>query len=99
MPIYEYEREDGTVFEFIQKINDEPLSVCPQTGQKVKRLVSQSAFHLKGGGWYKTDYAGGKSSGASTSSSETTTASPSSSSTENTKSDTSSSATASAKSD
>lgn len=56
MPIYEYEREDGTRFESIQKFSDEPLEVCPTTGQKVHRLISASAFHLKGGGWYKTDY-------------------------------------------
>ena len=73
MPIYEYEREDGTRFELIQKMSDEPLASCPDTGQKVKRLISESAFHLKGGGWYKTDYGSSGSAGteASTSSPKT----------------------------
>ena len=57
MPIYEYERADGSVFEIIQKISDQVLTVCPTTGQTVERLISQNAFHLKGAGWYKTDYA------------------------------------------
>jgi putative FmdB family regulatory protein len=67
MPIYEYEREDGTVFELIQKASEDPLESCPTTGQKVRRLVSASAFHLKGTGWYKTDYGASSSSGGSSS--------------------------------
>lgn len=68
MPIREYQREDGSTFEVIQKMSDAELTVCPETGQKVTRLLSPSAFHLKGSGWYKTDYTGSKSSsnGAST---------------------------------
>jgi putative FmdB family regulatory protein len=69
MPIYEYEREDGSVFEVIQKISDEPLTECPETGQKVQRLISSSAFHLKGSGWYKTDYSSSGSAGTASSSS------------------------------
>lgn len=65
MPIYEYEREDGSVFEVLQKISEEPLTKCPTTGQKVKRLISESAFHLKGSGWYKTDYTSNGKSAAS----------------------------------
>ncbi|MCB0343894.1 MAG: hypothetical protein KDD66_02190 [Bdellovibrionales bacterium] len=86
MPTYEYEREDGTRFEIKQKITDDPLEVCPETGQKVKRLLSAPAFHLKGTGWYKTDYAG-----SSSSSSSPTTSSSSSSSSTTEKSSTSSS--------
>lgn len=90
MPTYEYEREDGSRFEIQQKITDEPLRVCPDTGQKVKRLVSAPAFHLKGSGWYKTDYAsssgsssasnGAQSAKSSTASSESSTPAKSSSS-------------------
>ena len=40
MPIYEYEREDGTRFDHIQSIKDDPLKKCPDTGQKVKRMIS-----------------------------------------------------------
>ena len=67
MPTYEYEREDGTRFEIEQKITEDALETCPTSGQKVKRLVSAAPFHLKGSGWYKTDYAS-SSSGAKSSS-------------------------------
>jgi predicted nucleic acid-binding Zn ribbon protein len=47
----------------MQGISDEPLKRCPSCGTKVTKLISLSAFHLKGSGWYATDYAkkdGGK---------------------------------------
>ena len=69
MPIYEYEREDGTRFEKLHREGDEELTKCPETGQKVRRLISSSAFHLKGSGWYKTDYAKSSSSSSSSGSS------------------------------
>lgn len=57
MPTYEYKREDGTTFEIRQNINDEPLKTCPDTGQKVKRVISGGGGVLyKGDGWYVTDY-------------------------------------------
>lgn len=59
MPIYEYQREDGTVFEYRQKISDDPLESCPETGQKVKKLISRTSFRLEGSGWYQTDYGAG----------------------------------------
>ena len=64
MPIYEYEcRACGHQFEEWQKMSDSPVRKCPSCGKrKVERLVSLSAFHLKGSGWYVTDY-GGKNSG------------------------------------
>lgn len=62
MPIYEYECSECGVFEAIQKPSDKPLKAQPDCPHKncpknARRLISQSAFHLKGGGWYKTDYA------------------------------------------
>ncbi len=65
MPIYEYICQAcHQQFEEWQKISDPPVRKCPSCGKrKVERLVSLSAFHLKGGGWYVTDY-GGKKSGA-----------------------------------
>ena len=67
MPIYEYVCNGcGHEFEEWQKINDSPVRKCPKcTKRRVERLVSLSAFHLKGSGWYVTDY-GGKKSGSST---------------------------------
>jgi putative FmdB family regulatory protein len=63
MPIYEYVCNScGHEFEEWQKISDAPVQRCPSCGKrKVERLVSLSAFHLKGTGWYVTDYAGKKS--------------------------------------
>jgi putative FmdB family regulatory protein len=66
MPTYEYKRKDGTVFEIIQGMNDEPLATCPTTGQPVKRIISGGGGVVyKGTGWYVTDYKnGGNKNGA-----------------------------------
>ncbi len=57
MPTYEYKREDGTTFEVRQGINDDPLEECPDTGQKVKRVITGGGGVVyKGDGWYVTDY-------------------------------------------
>lgn len=69
MPTYEYSREDGTVFDHFQGINDAALEVCPATGQKVKRIISGGTGVIyKGEGWYVTDYKnkGASSNGKST---------------------------------
>ena len=61
MPIYEYacgNPKCGHQFEVIQKMSDRPISVCPECkSKKVTKLVSASAFVLKGSGWYQTDIA------------------------------------------
>jgi len=58
LPIYEYECLDcGKQCEVIQKFNDEPLSICPDCGGHMHKLISQTSFVLKGTGWYVTDYA------------------------------------------
>lgn len=57
MPTYVYKREDGTTFELMQGINDKPLEVDPETGQKVHRVITGGAGVVyKGTGWYVTDY-------------------------------------------
>lgn len=57
MPRYEYKREDGSTFIKLQKMSDEPLKVCPTTGQKVSRIITGgSGVVYKGNGWYVTDY-------------------------------------------
>lgn len=64
MPTYSYQREDGTVFELMQRMSDPALSVCPETGQSVKRIITGGAGVVyKGEGWYVTDY---KNRGSST---------------------------------
>ncbi len=58
MPIYEYEcAQCGQIIEAMQKISDEPLTTCTQCQGPLHKLISQSSFHLKGTGWYATDYA------------------------------------------
>lgn len=66
MPLYEYKcNECGHVFEAVQKFSDEPLKECPECSGPVGKLISSSSFHLKGGGWYQTDYADKKPSAPS----------------------------------
>jgi len=57
MPIYEYECPKCGEFEVTQRITEDSLKRCPSCRRKVKKLISQSSFHLKGSGWYLTDYA------------------------------------------
>ena len=60
MPIYEYLCAScGYQFEEVQKFNEPSLEECPDCGRNsARRQVSMSAFHLKGGGWYKDGYSG-----------------------------------------
>jgi putative FmdB family regulatory protein len=60
MPIYEYRcAKCGKVFEALQRFSDAPLKIHEDCGGEVEKLISQSAFQLKGSGWYQTDYAKG----------------------------------------
>ena len=65
MPIYEYQCTGcGHEFTAIRRITDETLPECPECHKgPVQKKISLSAFHLKGSGWYKTDYAKGSNSG------------------------------------
>ena len=57
MPLYEYQCNTcGTIEEAIQKFSDAPLTTCKHCSGKLSKLISQSSFHLKGTGWYVTDY-------------------------------------------
>ena len=58
MPIYEYQcAKCGSQKELMQRINDANVPKCDMCRSRMKRLISQSSFHLKGSGWYVTDYA------------------------------------------
>ena len=59
MPLYEYLCDACEQrFELIQKFSDGPPEACPKCGKgPVHRQLSSPAFHLKGSGWYVTDYA------------------------------------------
>ncbi|HWG08306.1 MAG TPA: zinc ribbon domain-containing protein [Solirubrobacteraceae bacterium] len=56
MPIYEYRRPDGTTFEIQQSFSDEALTVDPESGVPVERVLHPPAVHFKGKGFYNTDY-------------------------------------------
>ncbi len=56
MPIYEYRRPDGTTFELQQSFSDDALTVDPDTGVPVERVLHAPAVHFKGKGFYNTDY-------------------------------------------
>lgn len=92
MPIYEYRCLDcDHEFERMQKFSDPPLKTCPICEGTVQKLISRSTFHLKGDGWYVTDYArksGNNGKSETTSTSET---SSTSSASDSSKSDSSSS--------
>ncbi|PJF25652.1 MAG: FmdB family transcriptional regulator, partial [Phototrophicales bacterium] len=55
MPMYQYRREDGTTFEIRQRYSDDPLTVDPQTGQRVVRVVQPAGVIFKGSGFYIND--------------------------------------------
>ena len=69
MPIYEYRCERGHTFEVMQRMVDDPLTVCEEHGTPLQRVFHPVAVHFKGSGFYNTDY-GKKKSGAAGASSE-----------------------------
>jgi len=71
VPIYEYRcLECGFQDEYLQKLSEPQLTVCPTCGKEsFRKLVSAAGFQLKGSGWYATDFKNsgskpGKSGGA-----------------------------------
>jgi len=69
MPLYEYKCDKcGKVIEVRQRFSDEPLKIHEDCGGNLERLISMSAFQLKGSGWYATDYKSSSSSAKSESS-------------------------------
>ena len=65
MPIYEYQCQKCGTFEATQRITEKALAKCPTCKGKVKKLISNTSFQLKGTGWYVTDYKGNGKSPAS----------------------------------
>ena len=57
MPIYEYSCQKCGIVEVTQRITEKALTKCRTCKSKVKKLISNTSFQLKGTGWYVTDYA------------------------------------------
>jgi len=63
MPIYEYQCDScQQVIEAWQSLADEPLKTCQACAGPLRKLISMSSFHLKGGGWYADGYSTSSSS-------------------------------------
>ena len=61
MPIYEYKcKKCGKVYELFQRITEPALTSCKFCKGPTRKLISRTTFHLKGSGWYATDYGGKK---------------------------------------
>src|SRR5947199_4520313 len=56
MPIYEYRCEQGHTFEVMQRMSDDPVSICETCEAPVERVFHPVAVHFKGSGFYNTDY-------------------------------------------
>ena len=58
MPIYAYEcGACGATHDFLQKMGEGRKRKCPSCGAlRLRKLVTAAAFHLKGTGWYVTDF-------------------------------------------
>jgi putative FmdB family regulatory protein len=56
MPIYEYECENGHVFDVMQRMSEDPLIQCVECGAPVRKLLHPVGISFKGSGFYSTDY-------------------------------------------
>ena len=63
MPIYEYQCENGHVFDVMQKMAEEALTECIECGAPCARVLTAPAVHFKGSGFYNTDYGKRKGGG------------------------------------
>ena len=56
MPIYEFKcKKCDKIKEVLVLGSDKEPKKC-ECGGELEKLVSHSSFHLKGTGWYQTDY-------------------------------------------
>lgn len=54
--IKEFECEDcGKIVEVWEQFDEVPTS-CLDCGGNINKIISKSSFHLKGSGWYATEY-------------------------------------------
>jgi len=75
MPIYEYKcKKCGKEYEMFQRITEPVLTSCKFCKGPAQKLMSRTTFHLKGSGWYVTDYGGKKAPATETGKEEKTSA-------------------------
>jgi len=76
VPTYQYTcTECGEPLETVQKFSDEPLTVCPACGGRLRKVFSPVGIVFKGSGFYRTDSR--KSAAAAPAASSTTSTSDS----------------------
>jgi len=65
VPTYQYTcTECGEPLETVQKFSDEPLTVCPACGGRLRKVFSPVGIVFKGSGFYRTDSRNGASAAA-----------------------------------
>ena len=73
MPTYQYTcTECGEPLETVQKFSDEPLTVCPACGGRLRKVFSPVGIVFKGSGFYRTDSRNGSRAADPAASSSTT---------------------------
>ena len=70
MPTYEYRCTNGHNFEVVQRMSDDPVTVCEVCGEPVQRVFHPVAVHFKGSGFYATDYGRNRGGGGGDSASQ-----------------------------
>lgn len=72
MPTYEYQcKTCNHRFETWQKMADEPLTICPECGGHIRRVLFPAGIVFKGPGFYKTDHRENSTVGSNGHSSDT----------------------------
>ncbi|MDO9559583.1 MAG: zinc ribbon domain-containing protein [Syntrophales bacterium] len=85
MPIYEYKcKKCGKEYEIFQRITASDRTSCKFCKGPAQKLISRTTFHLKGSGWYATDYGGKKAPAVETTSAAESSAASTSDSTPDT---------------
>jgi putative FmdB family regulatory protein len=64
VPTYQYACTDcAERLEVVQRFSDDPLSVCPSCGGKLRKVFSPVGIVFKGSGFYRTDSRSGQKNG------------------------------------
>mgnify|MGYP001133505719 CR=1 FL=1 len=56
MPTYHYRcKSCAHEFDQFQKFSEDALTICPECGQEIRRVIQPVGVVFKGSGWYITD--------------------------------------------